>query len=328
MIAIIPANDHTWNEITLKHWQHTSEFAQLQTANHRLAERYIIQEQNITIGYFLIVTYTLWRDKTICYLPYGPIWLNKPSPDHEEGLSLWLQDYGKRQRAVCARLESFSTPPKTSHLPLFAYRSSFHQPRGEAVMTLDKMDVLESRFSKNTKRNLKKAGTNNLTISFAHGHDMIQHIPDFIRLNRENTNDHHTTTHPDQYFETLFTILAQNHNNFISIVRQEDSLLAINVFVIFGTEAYCPFGASNKTGKELGAYYWIKRQSIEHLVALGVTTFNWGGIAVGKNDDNLRGLNQFKLGWGTKEKHHGDFYDVVVSPFWYYLYLLRGLFKK
>lgn len=319
----IITNRHDWDELPHTQWQHTWEYGAVQEANGRVATRFLMRKNGLNVGFFQAITYPLWRDYTITYLPYGPVWLEQANERDQTKLRRVLSDYGDERNSICVRLESQEDLEGTMHTPLWAYRTSFHQPRGEAVLDLEAdSNDLFSACSKSTRRNIRKSLKEDLECEFYHGEAMLDHLDSFIALNRENTQTHGTTTHDREYFLTLFSILARNKDNYLTLVRSGEQILAINIFTVFGTRAYCPFGASSEEGKRLGAYYRIKWENISHLQSLGVREFNWGGIAIGRNDENLRGLNQFKLGWNTKEKHHGDFHDVILSPL-YWLYLVR-----
>lgn len=313
-----------WDQLSITQWQHSFEYGEVQTTSGRKVERYIIiDDQNKTIGFFQLITYPLFRNKTISYAPYGPVFLEKPTNALLRWLHKELYVIGKNNNSIAVRTEL----PKNNifnKLPLFAYRTSFHQPRGEMVLDLQK----ETAFSKSTKRNLKKAKLSHLETSFYHGQELSDNIETFITLNTQNTRDHKTTTHTDHYFRNLFTVLANNQHNFFAVTRNESgTALAANLFVVFNNHAFCPFGASSNQGKQLGAYYQIKADCIEKLQVCNIATFNWGGVSIGLNDDNLSGLNNFKRGFGGETITHDKLYDCVTS-WWYWIYLLRALIKK
>ena len=318
-------NQHEWDSLPHNHWQHTWEYGALQESNGRPATRFAMHKNGQLIGFFQAITYPLYGRRSITYIPYGPVWLGEPSERDYSKLRRVLADYGDERGSICVRLESAHRIDGMVSTPLWAYRTSFHQPRGEAILDIrPSIDTLVAHCSKSTRRNIRKSLEQNLVYRVHSGKDMLNCLDDYISLNHENSVDHGTTTHSRDYFESLFTTLSKNTNNFVASVHTSDgTVLAMNIFTLFGTRALCPFGASNHTAKELGAYYFIKWNSIQELQARNIEEFNWGGIAVGRNDQNLRGLNQFKLGWNAQEKHHGDFHDVVLSPL-YWVYLVRS----
>jgi len=301
----------------------------LQKSLGRTIDCVLIKERSEVIGYFVIVTFPLFKGKTICYLPYGPVFVKKISDAALQDTQAFLKKYGIEKKAVCVRTELTQKYKGFQKTPLFAYRTSFHQARGEASLDLNNqtLESLHSQFSKSTKRNIKKAEKNNLDCVIYSGEKMLSQLETYIQLNEQNTADHQTTTHTHTYFSDLFSLLSTNPNNFVVTVSENNNPLAISVYTVFNKKTYCPFGASTKEGKRLGAYYTNKLSAIEHMISLGVMEFNWGGISVGKNDDNLDGLNSFKLGWGTKSVEHNDFYDLIISS-WYWIYLGYNLIKK
>lgn len=317
-----------WNNIHHEHWQQTWEYGELQRRTGRVVERFIIQdEENQIHASFQVIVYQLWHDYTISYIPYGPMLHTIWEPRLAKVVHAWAVDFGSQHNSICIRMELPTKLPGFNALPWFAYRSSFHQPRGEVTMDIpaEYTKIFDS-FSKSTKRNIKKSEKNNLIVDFFHGADMLTQQDLFIALNKENTQSHNTTTHTDHYFKDLFAILSRNPNNFVATVSKDGVPCAINLYTVFNNHAYCPFGASNDDAKQSAAYYFIKWQAMQKMCSQGITQFNWGGISIGKQDHNLSGLNQFKLGFGGKEKHHNDFYDVVLSPL-YWIYLLLKMVR-
>ncbi len=323
-------NQSQWDALPISCWQHTWEYGEVQKVSNRLISRYILaDEDSHTVGFFQMITYPLFKGKTISYIPYGPVFLYQPSVAQLQELKKILQDLGRKMNSLAVRTE---LPDNNvfKKLPLFAYKTSFHQARGEVILDiLPPINDIESNFSKSTRRNINKAQKNDLQTQFFHGSQMLDQLDNFIAINNTNTASHNTTTHSKQYFENLFSVLSKNNNNFAAVVTDTaDTVLAINIFTVFNKYCYCPFGASTDGGKKSGAYYKIKIDSIVYMKQRGITEFNWGGISIGKNDSNLSGLNSFKLGFGGKEKHHNNFYDVVISRFWYCLHLARSIRKN
>jgi|GEM_PF-2581619 len=319
-----------WSTLPISQWQHTWEYGEVQKISHRTVHRFIIKNTTSSdyVGFFQVVTYPFFKGKNISYIPYGPVFTDQPNSDLLQWLHEELVLFGKRQNSICVRCELDSNGIFTK-LPLSAYRTSFHQPRGEVLLDLSDAQNVQNNFSKSTRRNITKANKNDLVFSFFNGPAMNNQLQNFLDINISNTKDHKTTTHPDQYFIDLFSVLSKNKNNFVSVISTQDQApLAINIFTVFGNYAYCPFGASTSLGKELGAYYKIKKESIDHLVSKNITSFNWGGISVGMNDENLQGLNNFKLGFGGSQVIHDRFYDAVCASFYYWIYIIRACIKK
>ncbi len=324
---------YTFTEVSNDEWvkltgptalyPHTLFFGDLQESMGRTVLRRVIEHEGSTVGYFQAVVYPLFKNKTLVYLPYGPVFF---SSINESKLSDALKTFGESLTAVLVRIDPEATPTLLQQTPRFFYRSVYHQPRGEWVQDITKSESeLLAAMHKKTRYNISKSEKQDLTTRFFNGEHVTAFTEFFIELNSKNTESHQTTTHPDSYFENLFTLLSKDQNHFIAITRKDETVIAMNIFVRIGDEFFCPFGASSEEGKKLGAYYHIKWSAIQHMKSLGGTRFNWGGISVGIEDSYLSGVTQFKQGFGGKVRNHGYLYDIVISKFWYFLYTIKKL---
>ena len=332
-----------WNDLVHHFWQQTWEYGEIQEKNNRIVRRYTIYtpDNKKLLGYFQLVVYPGIGTQAIGYIPHGPNvdvdqWEDHMGPELQSALICIGRDLSCMYVRVEPQAELGIYNKRIIGLgipiPRFAYRSSFNQPRGEAVTNLEfDEETLVKQLSKSTKRNIAKAKKNNLTCSFYYGTDMLGYCDEFIALNTTNTESHGTTTHTDTYFHTLFSTLSQHSDNFIARVLYEGEVCAINIFTVWGTEhntySFCPFGASNDTGKKLGAYYFVKWCSLVEMKQT-IGSFNWGGVSLGYNDDNLRGVTTFKQGFESTSLDLGPLHDVVIQPLPYYSYLVYSYIKS
>jgi len=311
----------------------TNLYAELQASQGFTVEQFIVTHEKTIVGYFQVIIFPLIKAKTSIYIPYGPI-LAIQSNDLHDQLAVFLKEYGATKQAVFVRVDfSFSGPKQLpqhyKEIPAYAYKTAYHQPRGEWLLDLTPTsDKLLTTMHKKTRYNINKSLKQDLETSIYTGKDIAPWSGTFIALNDQNTKAHGTTTHPKEYFTSFFKLASQDANNFIAVTRKEGHVLAMNVFVRNEDTVFCPFGASNDLGKKLGAYYHIKWTSILHMKDQGVTTFNWGGVSVGMHDEYLAGVTKFKTGFGGMSVTHGPLHDIIVSKSWYYLYMLRKFLKK
>jgi len=308
-------------------------YAKIQTKQNFGVDRFVIKEQNSIIGFFQTITYPLIKSKTSIYIPYGPV-LTKTDPDLITEMTIFLQKLGVQKNAVFIRTdfstqEQISLPKTYREIPGYAYKTAYHQPRGEWLLDITPtVDELLGAMHKKTRYNIKKSLKQDLETSFFSGKDLVPWADTFIALNQQNTSSHKTTTHSKSYFKSFFEFAGESSENFIAITRKEGHVLAINLFIVNNGLAFCPFGASNDLGKKLGAYYHIKWSSIQHMKDMGTTLFNWGGVSVGMHDDYLLGVTKFKTGFGGASFTHPPLRDIIIKPFWYNLYMFRKFLRK
>jgi lipid II:glycine glycyltransferase (peptidoglycan interpeptide bridge formation enzyme) len=319
-----------WRAIAHTHWQHTQEYADFQRELGRTVSQIGITDSQTSamLGYILLVHYSLGYGLQIADAPYSPVWRTEPTDDLLNELADYLHSHASAHDLLGLRLELPWHHARYKRAP-YSNETSFGQAQGEVLLDITPdTDTLLAQCSKSTRRNIKKSQRNNLQIEYAHGHKMLAYRDDFIRLNEATAREHQTTTHTPAHFRTLFDVISQNENNFVAVVRDaQDVIHAINIMTVFGTHAYCPYGASTRDGKrKLGAYYFIKWEIIRYLKSQGIARFNWGGVSINADDNALSGLNQFKLGFGGHIIKHPTRYDLPVS--WrYYLYSCRSIFK-
>ncbi len=311
----------------------TKLYAHIQQTQGLTTKRFTISKDTAIIGYFQIIIYPLIANKTSIYIPYGPV-LTETSEDLVSELSKFLKIIGQKERAVFIRTDfSGITPtlfPKQyKELPGFAYKTAFHQPRGEWLLDITPAaDELLAQMHKKTRYNINKSLKQNLETTFFVGKNIEPWADTFVALNDQNTKDHGTTTHPKEYFKSFFTLASESSDNFIAITRKEGHVLAINIFIRTGNSVFCPFGASNDLGKKLGAYYHIKWSSIKYMKDHGVRIFNWGGVSVGMHDEYLQGVTKFKTGFGGEQQVHPPLHDIIILPLWYAVYMFRKFLKQ
>jgi len=325
MYVILPAKENYTPPFFLPYSQGAL-YKELQVSHGRTVDSFQIQREGGSFGYFQIVTYPLFGNLRVQYIPYGPVMISE-DPEIHQILRVFLKKYAAEKNAVFTRLDFF---PKTkyqdlySNVPAHLYNTPYHQPRGEWLMdiTPDAEELLAAMHKK-TRYNINKSIRNELETVFKHGPEIEAWAGTFISLNEQNTKDHDTTTHDPEYFKSLFAIASGDERNFIAITRKDGHVLAINIFIDLGAEMFCPFGASNDLGKKLGAYYHIKWHAILHMKERGVDKFNWGGVSVSDADTYLAGVTKFKTGFGGVERIHPPLLDIVHKKWWYRLYSLR-----
>lgn len=305
----------------------------IQEAQGFKTRQFTITKDSHVVGFFQIIIYPLLKGKTNVYIPYGPV-LTETSQELLEELLVFLKQIGHEENAIFVRTdfsapEGLSLPQEYKRVPGYAYKTAYHQPRGEWLLVITPSpDELLGAMHKKTRYNIKKSLKQNLETVFYNGKDIEPWVGTFIAINDQNTKEHGTTTHPKKYFRSFFALASKSDDNFIAVTRKEGHVLAINIFVRSGDSVFCPFGASNDIGKKLGAYYHIKWSSILYMKEQGVSTFNWGGVSVGMHDEYLAGVTKFKTGFGGASVPHPPLHDIVISKFWYIAYMFRKFLKK
>ena len=82
------ADKEHWNRIPKQHWVHTWEYGLIQKSAGRTVTHLVARSSKggHAVAYATLVTYPLFGNNPITYLPYGPVWLEEPSTEYRESL--------------------------------------------------------------------------------------------------------------------------------------------------------------------------------------------------------------------------------------------------
>ncbi len=299
----------------------------------RIVKRFLISENGEIVAYFQLIKYPLLLGKSYLYAPYGPL-LKKQSEDLLVYLKNALEKIARDEQAVFVRLDFTPPLPDTtfSHFftkaPLYTYHSAYFQPRHEWVLGLEKTeDQILAGMHENHRYSIRLAERKGVVAEII-TKDFQEHFEDFYKLMEETAKRNGFGLHQKKYYENVFQNL-QKTGSYLSIAKLGDKILAIDLIIVFAKKAHYVFGGSSNEHRSLCPSYAAKWKAIRHAKTIGCLDYNFGGVATG--DATYTGwdkLSTFKKKFGGREIVHSNFFDVVVSPFWYYLYNLRKRLKK
>jgi hypothetical protein len=169
-------------------------------------------------------------------------------------------------------------------------------------------EKLFASFSGNTKRNIKKAQKENVSIERSSSSDAMNV---FYELNCVTRKKHGLPPQPKKFFEKFLSEIISQRKGFISLARYEGRDIAGAVFLHFGKKAVYKFGASLSEFQQLRANNAIMWDAISYYNNEGFDSFCFG-----RTEPNNDGLRQFKNGWGVEESIWKTFrYDCRSNNF-------------
>ena len=300
----------------------------------RRARRFLVLDGQDKIAYFQIIKYSVPFDKSYLYIPYGPV-----IKDNSEDLLIFLQknlkEIAKSEKSVFVRLDF--TPCQANELlsrffkkaPQYTYHSAYFQPRYEWLLNLGTSEEeLLKEMHDNTRYSIRLAERKEIKTEIV-TENFEKYFEDFYRLMSCTAERNKFALHPKAYYECIFQNLNKAENSYLSVAKYKDKILVINLIVIFGKTAAYVFSCSNNEERNRAPSYQALWKAILHAKKLNMRYFNFGGIS---NGDPLykswEGLTSFKKKFGGKEARHSDFFDLVINPFWYQLYILRKRIKN
>lgn len=300
----------------------------------RSVRRFVAQDGDKVVAYFQLITYPLLRGKSYLYLPYGPV-TNDTSPAFLTELKRELIRIAKEERAAFIRLD-FTPAVKNETLERFftkaspsTYHSAYFQPRAEWYLELaPSEDELIAGMHAKTQYSIRTAEKRGVEIEVVT--DGFEHYLDtFYALMKTTAERNGFSLHPRAYYESIFAELPKIPNSYLVISRYGEKVLVIDLFIVFGGIANHVFGCSSNEERDRLPNYLAQLHAIRHAKQLGCTSYNFGGISTeDRPNAGWEGLTRFKKRFGGREVRHSDFFDLVVSPFWYFLYVLRKRFQN
>ena len=224
----------------------------------------------------------------------------------------------------------FDPFPKTEESLLKYFRktptshcySSFFQPKFEWILNLEKSEEkILSEMHPKTRYNINLATKRGIKTEIIN-ETFSGYFNNFYKLLEETAKRDNFKLHPKIYYENIFGTLDSN-NAFLATAKYNSKVLAINLVLLFGGTAHFLFGGSSDEYKNLMFSYLVQWEAIKETRRKGCKIYNFGAIS----SEKLKGISRFKKGFGGKLLEYSDSYDIVIKPFWYFLYNLRKRFQ-
>lgn len=294
---------------------------------------FLAYKDNKVVAYFQIIKYPLLLGKSYLYIPYGPV-----TQDTTDGflisLRQELKEIAKKENAVFVRLDftPIISNDKLSNFftkaPFYTYHSAYFQPRTEWFLPLEKTEneILMDMHEK-TRYSIRLAEKKEITSEII-TKDFESYLDIFYELMDITAKRNGFSLHPKKYYENIFKNL-NGENSYLAITKFGEKVLAIDLVIIFSGIANYVFGGSSTEERNRMPTYLAQWKAICYAKQLNCNYYNFGGIATENNIyKGWDGLTTFKMKFGGKKIEHSDFFDVIVNPFWYYLYNFRKYIKK
>jgi len=155
-------------------------------------------------------------------------------------------------------------------------------------------EKLFKNLSSNTKRNIKKAKREGVTVEISSSKFALE---DFYRMNCITRKKHGLPPQPKKFFDNLFKNVLSQNNGFIAIGKYNNISIAGAVYLHIGHKALYKFGASYMEYQNLRANNLVMWEALKYYSANGFESFSFG-----RTEPDNEGLRKFKLGWGTTEE--------------------------
>lgn len=309
-------------------------YGDIQKKTGRNVIRFLIKKNNNNIGFVQFIEYSLFQKKVYWYAPYGPLFWDVVS---QEELYLFKESIKKILCTDCVfvRLDPsplLSGPQEKKwkkafgNVALSSYKGAYFQPRLEWYTDIQGSDEsILSHMHQKTRYSVRLAEKRGVAISIIKK-DFDTALADFLVLMEITSERNNFSLHNDVYYANFFQSLEEDQNGFIIEARYKGLLLASHCIVIVSGVAHYVFGASSNIHRDVCAPYLLHFRAMQESRAQGACFYNFGAIAE-EGGAEWQTLSVFKKKFGGKKFRHDSFFDVVVHPLWYYIYILRKFIK-
>jgi hypothetical protein len=212
----------------------------------------------------------------------------------------YLKDYGK-----CSKWEYLELRGGEELLGREPFSSYYYRH----VLKLSKdVDAVYSQLKDSTKRNIKKALREGVSVTRS---NTIDAIKTFYRMHCSNRKKHGLPPQPFIFFQKLYDHIISLDHGQVVLADYQGRTIAGAVYLHFGSEAIYKFGASDSKYLHLRPNDLLMWETIQWYCRKGYAKFCFG-----RTDPNNEGLRQFKNGWGAGEKVLRYFrYDIKRNEF-------------
>jgi len=151
-----------------------------------------------------------------------------------------------------------------------------------------------SAFRDSTRRNIKKAGMNGVSVEILNSYDSVRH---YYRMHRITRKQHGFPPQPFKFFEKIFQHVIAAKKWIVAIASHQSKPIAGAIFFHFGDRAVFKYGASDRKKHCLRPNNLVMWEAIKWCKGNSFRELNFGRT---RFED--RGLVQFKDGWGTERE--------------------------
>jgi lipid II:glycine glycyltransferase (peptidoglycan interpeptide bridge formation enzyme) len=171
-------------------------------------------------------------------------------------------------------------------------------------------EKLFKNFSSNTKRNIRKAINEGVTVEISNSKSAME---DYYVMNCITRKKHGLPPQPKKFFDNLLKLVLSQNKGFIAIGKHNNMIIAGAVYLHIGNKALYKFGASIVEYQNLRANNLVMWEAIKYYSTKGFESFCFG-----RTEPDNEGLRKFKLGWGTTEEIFNTYrYNYTTNNFEY-----------
>ena len=295
-----------WNDLLTTHpdcsFFHTANWARVLSEAYQYRPQYFLSSNGILKAMipFMEIRSVLTgrRGVSLPFTDYSaPIFGGEPN-GHD-----WMRSVIRHGKASGWKYIEIRNPvPFPDSIPVF---STYH---GHVLDLSGTEDSVRAGMRDSTKRNIKKAATEGVTVNSFTTEESIQ---EFFRLNCLSRKNHGLPPQPYHFFKKIYEHIISRGFGFVALASYKGRNIAGIVCFHFGGKAILKYGASDREYLQLRANNLAMWEAIRLCIRNGCMSFCFGRTEPGNH-----GLMQFKSGWGAKEQTIRYYrYDLVADAY-------------
>ena len=156
-----------------------------------------------------------------------------------------------------------------------------------------------------------------------------KYIDAFYALVTETAGRKDVTFHTKDHYEKIIRGLSHDVID-LYIAEYEGEVIAANLVSFYGGVATYMHGATADVHRNVMAPFLLQWQIMQDAKERECVWYDLGGIFLDSDDAGKKGITRFKKGFAPKEEVYSALgsYDIILSPWRYYLYRVLQKIRK
>ena len=308
-------------------------YGEWQEGMGRRVRRFVGESASGPVIFFQTIEYPLPLGKSYVYIPYGPITMVPRGESLMKTLSEFVLEAFRGTHAIFVRFD-FSPTLMESEMPLaekyfragdaFSYRGSSYQPRAGWVIDLTRPEEeILKRMDKKNRYGIRVAEENKIEARII-DKNLRSHFDIFYRLIQETAERDRFREHPKLYYERIFESCEKRGCGFLVESLYKGEPATSDFIVWYEDTATWVFGGSSTKARDVSPSYLAQWSAMRYAKKIGCASYSFGGVSEPPFvEQSWGGLSRFKKRFGGRALLHSAFFDVVLNPLWYRLYMVQ-----
>jgi len=284
-------------------------------------------ESGNAVCYFQAIPHSLPLKKSYLYIPFGPIFADKPTSVMIKAITIGLKAVYKDQDVVFARFDPDGDfgPLSSNNLgdwksaPAFVGKEASFRPRGEMIVKLDNEDEVFKRFDKNTRYSARYGGKHGVTTRI--NSNLLSGLDDFYRLLSFTAKLQDFAIFEKDYYRNMLDICAKLNNAYFVEASKDGKVISSKLIIIYGEVAHSLLSGTDELGRKLRVPALVQWESMRQALIRGCTRYSIGGASSSEHDyPSIKRVTKYKQGFGGEITVHSSLYDAVFQSVAYHGY--------